>query len=77
MGFDFNFGLSGKTKYSSSYSVKADIGGDVGVAFKVGARIFICELTISGTYHIPINDNQKLFFGSDAYPEISIGWCGI
>lgn len=73
MGFDFNFGLSGKKKYSSSSSDKVDIGGDVGVAFKVGAHIFICNLTISGAYHIPINDNQKLFFGSDAYPVISIG----
>lgn len=73
-GFDLNIGLSGKNKYDDYDDVKMKIGGKLGIAFNLGLRLSLWTFTISGKYHLPINEQQKKFFGEDAYPEISIGF---
>lgn len=74
----FNIGLSGKRKYKSNIvdmkDDKLKVGGKVGIDGILGARIYLWELTLSGGYHFPFNDEQKKWFGKDAYPMISIGW---
>jgi hypothetical protein len=75
LGFDFNIGLSGKYKdeRNPSQSSKLKIGGKFGVDFKIGVRINLYGFIIGGGYHMPLNNRQKKYFGTDAYPEISIG----
>ena len=76
-GFDLNVGLNGKTKFKSEYQdidEKIKIGGKIGIALNVGLRLHLWGWSLSGKYHLPINDQQKVFFGKDAYPEISIGF---
>lgn len=72
-GFGFNIGVKGKSKYGS-YSSNAKIGGKIGVETRIGLKVLLGELTISGSYHLPLNSKQESFFGEDAYPEISIGF---
>lgn len=73
-----NIGLSGKNKYKSNTigenETKLKVGGKVGVDGVLGARIYLYQFTISGGYHFPFNDRQKVWFGKDAYPMVSIGW---
>lgn len=73
-GFDFNIGLKGKTEIKRIGETDAKIGGKTGIDMRLGLRFNIMSFILSGSYHIPLNDNQKAFFGKDAYPEISIGW---
>ena len=78
VGLGVNIGLSGEaeTKISGYGSEKIDLelGGELGIDARAGLRLMLAGWTISGTYHFPLNDNQKDFFGDDAYPELSIGW---
>ena len=75
-GIDLNIGLNGKTKFKSGNhdDEKIKIGGKLGVALNLGLRLYLWGFNLSGKYHLPINDQQKGFFGEDAYPEISIGF---
>lgn len=77
-GFGLNIGLSGKQKYKSSQgngSAKIKkVGGKLGVDCMIGLRLYLWAFTISGGYHIPLNDRQEGWFGDDAYPMVSIGW---
>lgn len=75
-GLDLNIGLNGKTEFKSGNhdDEKIKIGGKLGVALNLGLRLYLWGFNLSGKYHLPINDQQKGFFGEDAYPEISIGF---
>ena len=73
-GFDLNIGLNGKNKYDGYDDVKMKVGGKLGIALNIGLRLSLWTFNISGKYHLPINEQQKKFFGEDAYPEISIGF---
>lgn len=73
-GFDFNIGLSGKNKLDDYDDIKMKVGGKLGLALNLGLRLSLGTFNISGKYHLPINNQQKKFFGEDAYPEISIGY---
>ena len=79
-GIAANVGISGKSKYrvigsgNKWNSQKIKIGGKVGLDAKVGIRLRIMEFNLSGSYHFSLNDKQKVWFGKDAYPEITIGW---
>ena len=75
-GLDLNIGLNGKTKFKSGNhdDEKIKIGGKLGVALNLGLRLYLWGFNLSGKYHLPINDQQKGFFGEDAYPEMSIGF---
>lgn len=78
-GIDTNIGLTGKYErnkhLSSGYEKqKYKIGGKIGLGARLGVRLMIGGLNISGAYHFPLNNKQKGFFGKDAYPELSIGF---
>lgn len=73
-GFGFNIGLKGTSEIKGLGKSKAKIGGKTGVDMRFGLRFNIMGFLLTGSYRIPLNDNQKAFFGEDAYPEISIGW---
>ena len=79
VGMAFNVGVSSKSEVSidgQKETIKSeDFGGKLGVNLKLGIRIKIKDFFIMGRYHFPLNDNQeKLFTGSDSYPEIGIGY---
>lgn len=72
-GFDFNVALSGKIKGLGD-SGKLDIGGKLMLDYRIGVHLDIYSFNITGSYHVPLNDNEKFFLGTKAYPEISIGY---
>ena len=80
VGINANIGLTGKSKYKTlgsggeKYEGKEKIGGKIGFEAKLGIRLRLAGFNISGSYHMPLNDKQKGWFGKDAYPEISIGF---
>ena len=79
-GINANIGLTGKNKYKIYGSGggegdrKIKIGGKIGLDARLGLRLNLSEFIISGSYRIPLTDNQKKWFGEDAYPEITIAW---
>lgn len=77
-GLDFNIGLSGKAKTKVSgygeQKEKIKIGGKVGVGARIGVTLNLWGFSLTGSYVLPVNDNQKRYFGKDAYPEVGIGW---
>ena len=73
-GFDFNIGLTGKTKIKNGGDYDMEIGGKVGVAFDLGLRVRLWGWNLSGSYHIPLNDRQKGYFGEDGYFKVSLGF---
>lgn len=77
IGLSPNYCVKAKleTGYGSS-KVKKDLDcdGDIGIGAKIGARLNIFTFDIGFAYVFYLNDNQKAFFGKEAYPEISIGW---
>lgn len=80
VGFNTNIGLSGKYKQKilgtggEESSNKLKIGGKVGIGARVGIRVHLMGLDITGSYQIPLNDKQKGWFGKDAFPEISLAF---
>lgn len=78
VGFNTNIGWSGKYKQrilgtgGEESSKKLKIGGKVGIGARVGIRVHLMSLDITGSYQIPLNDKQKDCFGKDAFPEISL-----
>ncbi len=72
-----NISVSAKSKVGSgthAVEIKAEnAGGKICMDAKFGIRVMLAGFTITGSYHFPINKNQKRFFGEDSYPEISIG----
>ncbi len=77
-GPEMNIGLSGKNK-STEGNIKTatnlKYGGKIGLACRLGVRLRIYGVNISGSYHLPLNKKyQKFIFGKDAYPEISLGF---
>lgn len=73
-GFDFNIGLTGKTKIKNVGDYDMKIGGKIGVAFDLGLRVRLWGFNLSGSYHIPLNDRQEAYFGKDGYFKISLGF---
>lgn len=76
-GIDLNIGVSGKSEFShggSTDTKKLKVKGKCGVGLSLGLRLRLGEFNISGIYHLPLNEKQEMFFGEDAYPEITIGW---
>lgn len=49
------------------------IGGDIGVATRLGIRIHLSGVELTGSYHIPINNNQKGWYGDEAFLELTVG----
>lgn len=50
-----------------------NIGGDIGAAARLGIRLHFFGVELTGSYHIPINNNQKGWYGDDTFIELSIG----
>ena len=73
VGFDFNIGLTGKTKIKDVGEYDMKIGGKLGMAFALGFRFKLWGGSLTGTYHIPMNDRQKSYFGKDGYFSLSLG----
>lgn len=76
-GFDFNICVKGSMESGTGSSKdKMDLkcGGKTGVDFRVGVRARVWSFNVGGACVVPLTDNQKLFFGDKAYPEVSIGW---
>lgn len=73
-GTNINIGLSGKTEIKGYDDIEHKIGGKLGIDIRAGVRIRIVEYALSVSYHLPVNDQQKKFFGEDAYLEVSWGF---
>lgn len=78
VGADLNIGLSGKNKWKigsqKEQSSDMKIGGKIGIGIRVGMSIYLSDWLITGALAIPVNNNQKGYFGKKAYPEIGLGW---
>lgn len=61
------YGNNGKTE-----SRNQKLGGKVGMAARAGLRLWLGDFAISGSYQIPMTDEQKKWFGKKAFPEVSI-----
>ena len=72
-GIDLNYSVKSKMETGGS---KTDYESDdkFTVDARVGLRFGIYGFQISGAYVFPLNDTHKDFFGTKAYPEISIGF---
>lgn len=77
-GFGANIGLTGKSKFETYGSSRDEqeeknkIGGQIGLDARLGLHMRLYGFNVTGSYHIPLNDKQKGWFGKDSYPEISI-----
>lgn len=77
-GLNANIGLSGKSKIRTygkngkTESHKQKTGGKVGIGARAGLRLCLGDFAISGSYQIPMTDEQKKWFGKKAFPEVSI-----
>lgn len=72
-GIDLNYSVKSKMEiggHKSSYESDDKFTVDA----RVGLRLGIYGFQISGAYVFPLNDTHKDFFGTKAYPEISIGF---
>ncbi len=76
-----NANLCVAAKYDSNnrdydYIEDVDLEGEgkFGVEARVGLRLILWGFAITGSYNIPLNDDQKDFFHPKSYPEVSIGW---
>lgn len=78
-GIDVNFCVASKYK-QKSYSSGTTTNGElklkkkVGLDARVGLQLRLWEFNIGGSYVMPLNDNQKMYFGDDSYFAINIGW---
>ena len=78
-GIDFNFCVGGKSKLKARSSgqqldIENKLEKKVGVDARVGAILRIYGFNVGAAYVIPLNDNQKMYFGKDSYLAISIGY---
>lgn len=75
-GLNINIGLTGKVEdKSQKISTDVKIGGEFGVDARLGLRLHLIGFQITGSYHFPLNDNQKIFcLKGESYPELSIGY---
>lgn len=75
-GIDLNCCVAGnaKLKYGTSSAQESKLKKKVGVDLRLGIQLRIGGFNVGGAYIIPLNDNQEMYFGSDAYPAISIGF---
>ena len=74
-GLDINIGVKSKCKSKTRYEesvTKSDIGGKVGLGFRLGAELRFNGLALSGSYVVSMNDKQKAFYGPDGYIEASL-----
>lgn len=76
-GIDFNIGVSGKTEKGVGKNKQSDdvkIGGKLAMGARLGLRLRLWSFNLSGAYHFSMNKKYDIYFGKDAYPEISVGW---
>ena len=78
-GLGFNFCVGGKSKmkaysHGSSGELETDINKKVGVDARIGLQLRLWGFNVGASYVIPLNDNQKGYFGSDCYMAINIGF---
>lgn len=74
--FIANIGLTGKFEEGvgkNKVSTDMEIGGKFAMDARLGIRLNLSGFVLSGSYHFPLNDNQKLYFSKDAFPEVSLG----
>lgn len=78
-GIDFNFCVGGKMKMKANaagqqLNIENKFEKKVGIDARVGAFLRIYGFNVGAAYVIPLNDNQKMYFGKDSYIAISIGY---
>lgn len=77
-GIDVNFCVGGKNKVKNighnSNSQETKFAKKVGFDARVGAQLRIYSFNVGASYVIPLNDNQKAYFGEDSYVAINIGY---
>ena len=75
-GFDFNFCVGSKNKYKAGQApaMENKFKKKVGMDARVGLQLRIFGFNVGGSYVIPLNKNQKDYFGEDAYLAINIGF---
>lgn len=71
VGLDANFCISSKLK-AGKESAKVD--KEIGLDAKIGASIRLYGFNINAFYYFPLNDDNKLYYGKDAYFSVGIGW---
>lgn len=72
-GLDFNYQVKTKMKVGNEKR-SSTMDDKFTVAARVGLRLGFNSFQLGGAYVIPLNDTHKKYFGSDAYPEISLGF---
>lgn len=77
-GFDFNFCVGGKDKISANaggdkVSQESKLDKSVGIDARIGLQVRL-GINIGVAYVIPLNDNQKGYFGKDSYLAVSLGF---
>lgn len=79
-GFDINLCVSGNQKYkvrgSYGYSDenKVKLKKKMGLDARVGAQLRLWGFDVGVSYIIPLDKNDKMYFGDDAYVALNIGW---
>ncbi len=77
-GLDVNFCVGGKTKTKGrvegvNIDSETKFNKKTGIDARVGLKFSIGLFNVGAAYVFPVNDNQKAYFGKDAYLAISIG----
>ncbi|MDE7387585.1 MAG: outer membrane beta-barrel protein [Muribaculaceae bacterium] len=78
-GLDLNFCVAAKDKEKkhtsgSSTEETFKLGKKVGIDARVGVQLRLGGFNVGGSYVMPLNDNQEMYFGDDSYFAINIGW---
>lgn len=78
-GIDFNFCVGGEMKMKANaagqqLNIENKFEKKVGIDARVGAFLRIYGFNVGAAYVIPLNDNQKMYFGKDSYIAISIAY---
>jgi len=78
-GLDVNFCIGGKIKTKGradggNYEDETKFKKKTGLDARIGLKFYIYGFNVGAAYVFPLNDNQKAYFGEDAYPAISIGF---
>lgn len=75
-GIGLNYCVKAKLEQKiGSEKVKTDLkrGGDIAANARIGAKVQLWGFNIGCSYIMPLNKNQKNFFGKDPYWSVSIG----
>lgn len=79
LGFDINCCVAGKYKTEGTGKIK-DFNNEmkypkkVGIDFRLGGMVRLYGFDLGVSYVIPVNDNQKGYFGEDSYVAVNIAF---